>query len=637
MDNHTLVAETMAASDGGRKRNLAALALAAIGVVFGDIGTSPLYALQTVFATGHGVDVNTGNLYGILSLVLWSLLLVVALKFVVFIMRADNHGEGGIMALMALIRRLLREDERIRNMLIMFGLFGAALFFGDGIITPAISVLSAMEGLEVAAPGFTPFVIPLSLLVLVGLFYIQSKGTSTVGTLFGPVMVVWFAVIAVLGVLQIARAPQILQAANPIYAIGFLTGHGIHGFLALGAVVLTVTGAEALYADMGHFGPQPIRLSWFLLVLPALVLNYFGQGALMMLDHATAANPFYAMAPKWALYPMVALSTVATVIASQAVISGVFSMTQQAIQLGFLPRTNVVHTSAREIGQIYVPSMNWVMMLGVVALILGFRSSANLGWAYGLAVTGTITIDTLLVFVVARRMWHWNKVVALGGLAFFLTIDLAFFGANLVKIFEGGWFPLAIGGIMFTLMSTWKRGRELLAERLQAQSIALKPFVQGLMEDSPLRVPGTAIFLTTNLNNVPHAMLHNLLHNKVLHETVVVLTVVMRNKPWIENQERLQVEKIAAGFYSISIHFGFKEEPNVPLALAPLKLRGNPLNLMETSFFLSRETLVVTKMPGMALWRERLFVSMARNGSSATAFFHIPTNRVIELGTQVEL
>ena len=637
MDNHTLIAETMAASDSGRKRNLAALALAAIGVVFGDIGTSPLYALQTVFATGHGVDVNTGNLYGILSLVLWSLLLVVALKFVVFIMRADNHGEGGIMALMALIRRLLREDERVRNVLIMFGLFGAALFFGDGLITPAISVLSAMEGLEVAAPGFTPFVIPLSLLVLVGLFYIQSKGTSAVGTLFGPVMVVWFAVIAVLGVLQIARAPQILQAANPIYAVEFLTGHGIQGFLALGAVVLTVTGAEALYADMGHFGPQPIRLSWFLLVLPALILNYFGQGALMMLDHATAANPFYAMAPKWALYPMVALSTAATVIASQAVISGVFSMTQQAIQLGFLPRTNVVHTSAREIGQIYVPSMNWMMMLGVVALILGFRSSANLGWAYGLAVTGTITIDTLLVFVVARRMWHWNKAMTLAGMAFFLTIDLSFFGANLVKIFEGGWFPLAIGGIMFTLMSTWKRGRELLAERLQAQSIALKPFVQGLMEDSPLRVPGTAIFLTTNLNNVPHAMLHNLLHNKVLHETVVVLTVVMRNKPWIENKERLQVEKIAAGFYSISIHFGFKEEPNVPLALAPLKLRGNPLNLMETSFFLSRETLVVTKMPGMALWRERLFVSMARNGSSATAFFHIPTNRVIELGTQVEL
>ncbi len=637
MDNHTLIAETMAAGDNSRKRNLAALALAAIGVVFGDIGTSPLYALQTVFATGHGVDVNTGNLYGILSLVLWSLLLVVALKFVVFIMRADNHGEGGIMALMALIRRLLREDERVRNVLIMFGLFGAALFFGDGLITPAISVLSAMEGLEVATPGFTPFVIPLSLLVLVGLFYIQSKGTSIVGALFGPVMVVWFVVIAVLGVLQIARAPQILQATNPVYAVEFLTGHGIQGFLALGAVVLTVTGAEALYADMGHFGPQPIRLSWFLLVLPALVLNYFGQGALMMLDHAAAANPFYAMAPKWALYPMVALSTAATVIASQAVISGVFSMTQQAIQLGFLPRTNVVHTSAREIGQIYVPSMNWMMMLGVVALILGFRSSANLGWAYGLAVTGTITIDTLLVFVVARRMWHWNKAMTLAGMAFFLTIDLSFFGANLVKIFEGGWFPLAIGGIMFTLMSTWKRGRELLAERLQAQSIALKPFVQGLMEDSPLRVPGTAIFLTTNLNNVPHAMLHNLLHNKVLHETVVVLTVVMRNKPWIENQERLQVEKIAAGFYSISIHFGFKEEPNVPLALAPLKLRGHPLNLMETSFFLSRETLVVTKMPGMALWRERLFVSMARNGSSATAFFHIPTNRVIELGTQVEL
>jgi KUP system potassium uptake protein len=516
-------------------------------------------------------------------------------------------------------------------------LFGAALFFGDGIITPAISVLSAIEGLEVATPGLTPFVIPLSLVVLSGLFFIQRKGTATVGILFGPIMVVWFVVLAVLGVLQIAHAPQVLRAMNPVYALNFLTQHGVIGFLALGAVVLTVTGAEALYADMGHFGKSPIRLAWFSLVLPALLLNYFGQGALMILNPSASANPFYGMTPQWSLYPMIALSTVATVIASQAVISGVFSMTQQAIQLGFLPRTNVVHTSAREIGQIYVPFMNWTMMIGVIALIIGFKSSANLSWAYGLAVTGTITIDTLLVFVVARRLWHWNKVSVLAGLAFFLTIDLAFFGANLVKIFEGGWFPLAIGAAMFTVMSTWKQGRELMGERLQEQSIELKPFVESLLAHPPVRVPGTAIFLTTNLAKVPHALLHNLLHNKVLHETVLVLTVQTRNKPWVSLSERICVGKLASGFYCVTLSFGFKEEPDVPQALEKLKIHGQALNLMETSFFLSRETLIATKMPGMAMWREHLFVSMARNGSSATAFFHIPTNRVIELGAQVEL
>ncbi len=620
-----------------KKHGVLALAAGALGVVYGDIGTSPLYALQTVFSSEHGIVVNHDNVLGVLSLVFWSLLIVVSVKFVVFIMRADNHGEGGIMALMALVQRLLRSNSRVRNALILLGLFGAALFFGDGIITPAISVLSAMEGLEVATPDLKPFVIPLSLIVLVALFMIQRKGTATVGILFGPIMMVWFAVIAALGVNQILHEPAVLQAVNPYWAAEFMMQHRLEGFLSLGAVVLTVTGAEALYADMGHFGRQPIRLAWFSLVLPALLLNYFGQRALMMGDPSTAANPFYALSPKWALYPMVLLSTVATVIASQAVISGVYSMTQQAIQLGFLPRTHIVHTSAREIGQIYVPSMNWSIMIGVVALILGFKSSSNLGWAYGLAVTGTIMIDTLLVFVVARRMWHWNRGLILAGLAFFLSIDLAFFGANLVKIVQGGWFPLAIGGLMFTLMTTWKRGRELLAKRLQTQSIELDPFLAGLKAHPPVRVAGTAVFLTTNLDKVPHAMLHNLLHNKVLHETVIFLTVKTRNMPWVDLSERVSMQNMGDGFYRITLSFGFKEAPDVPQALQQVLINGAGIDFMETSFFLSRETLIATEMPGMALWRERLFVSMARNGSSATAFFHIPTNRVIELGTQVEL
>ncbi len=621
----------------GHNNGLTALSLAALGVVFGDIGTSPLYALQTVFTGDHAVSVTPDNVLGILSLVLWSLVLVVAVKFVVFIMRADNHGEGGIMALMALIQRVLKEEAGLRNMLIMLGLFGAALFFGDGIITPAISVLSAIEGLEVASPSLTPYVIPLSIIVLVALFLIQRKGTSVVGGIFGPVMVVWFVVIALLGARAIATLPVVLQAVNPAWAIRFLLGHGTAGFLSLGAVVLTVTGAEALYADMGHFGARPIRLAWFGLVLPALLLNYFGQGALMIHNPSEAANAFYDLTPKWALYPMIALSTVATVIASQAVISGVYSMTQQAIQLGFLPRTNVVHTSAREMGQIYVPTMNWLIMLGVLALVLGFKSSANLGWAYGLAVTGTVLIDTVLVFVVARRLWHWNKALILAGLVFFLTIDFAFLGANLVKLFQGGWFPLAVGSFMFMLMTTWKRGKELLAERLHTQSIALKPFLAGLLAHPPLRVDGTAVFLTTNLSKAPHALLHNLLHNKVLHQRVLLLTVRTRNMPWVAADERIEIEDLGGQFYAITLYFGFKEEPDVPKALETVQPGGQPVNLMETSFFLSRETLIPTKMPGMALWRERLFVSMARNGSSATAFFHIPTNRVIELGTQVEL
>ena len=619
------------------KQGLAALSVAAVGIVYGDIGTSPLYALQAVFSEEHGISANYANVLGILSLVFWSLLIVVTLKFVVFIMRADNKGEGGIMALISLIQRVTRNDFPIRRTLLILGLFGAALFFGDGIITPAISVLSAVEGLEIGTPGLKPFVIPIALGVLAALFFIQRKGTATVGILFGPIMIVWFVILAFQGAVEIYHYPEVLRALNPWYAFSFFIDHKMKGYLALGAVVLAVTGAEALYADMGHFGKKPIRLAWFVLVLPALLLNYFGQGAMMILDPSTAANPFYALSPKWALFPMVGLSTVATVIASQAVISGVFSMTHQATQLGFMPRMNVIHTSARQIGQIYVPLMNWAMLLGVVALILGFKSSSNLGWAYGLAVTGTITIDTILVFVVARGLWKWNWALIVGGLAFFLIIDLAFLGANLVKIFEGGWFPLVIGLLMFTLMTTWKRGREILAERLQSQSIALKPFLAGLLAHPPVRVPGTAVFLTTNLNNVPHAMLHNLVHNKVIHATVLFLTVKIKDEPWVDASERVQVEAMGDEFYCVTVFYGFKDSPDIPLALAGVKIHGAELNLMETSFFLSRETLIATEIPGMALWRERLFVSMARNGSSATAFFHIPTNRVIELGTQVEL
>jgi KUP system potassium uptake protein len=619
------------------KQSLTALSIAAIGVVYGDIGTSPLYTLKEVFNPAHGISTSHENVLGILSLVFWSLLIVVSLKYVVFIMRADNKGEGGIMALIALMQRVVSEDSKLRWPLLMLGLFGGSLFFGDGLITPAISVLSAVEGLEIATPAFKPYVIPIALGVLGALFFIQRKGTATVGILFGPIMIGWFLTLGVMGVNKIIEYPAVLQALNPMYGAQFFIEHRLHGFLALGAVVLALTGAEALYADMGHFGKQPIRAAWFLFVLPALLLNYFGQGALLIQDPSSAANPFYNLAPDWALYPMVGLATLATVIASQAVISGVFSVTRQATQLGFMPRMDIVHTSAREIGQIYVPVMNWAMLTGIVALILGFQNSSNLASAYGIAVTGTMAIDTILAFVVVRWMWKWGWLATLSGMLFFLSIDLAFFSANAIKILQGGWFPLAIGLLVFTLMTTWKRGKEILAERQAAASIKLLPFLRGILDHPPIRVPGTAVFLTTNPDGVPHAMLHNLVHNKVIHETVILLTVKVKDEPWVPETERVIVESLKNEFYRVTIFYGFKDEPDIPLALSRIKIKGNEFNLLETSFFLSRETLIATKMPGMAIWREKLFVSMARNGSSATAFFHIPTNRVIELGTQVEL
>jgi KUP system potassium uptake protein len=616
---------------------LTALVIGVIGVVFGDIGTSPLYTMKEAFHGPHGMPVSAANILGVLSLIFWSLIIVVSIKYVVFIMRADNKGEGGIMALMALVQRATTGGTRVRWLLMTLGIFGAALFYGDGMITPAISVLSAVEGLQVATPAFKRYVIPISLVVLVSLFLFQRHGTSRVGALFGPVMLLWFGTLALLGVLMIVRYPEVLTAVNPGYAIDFFSEHGVGGMLVLGAVVLAVTGGEALYADMGHFGKRPIRLAWFGFVLPALLLNYFGQGALLLHDAEAAHNPFYRLAPDWALYPMVVLSTVATVIASQAVISGAFSVTRQAIQLGYAPRMNIRHTSEREIGQIYIPFINWALLGGVVALVLGFKSSSNLAAAYGIAVTATMAIDTVLAFVVVRSLWGWNWGITIAGIFAFLTIDLAFLGANAVKFFQGGWFPVLIGVAVFTLLATWKRGREVMRDRLQDLTLTLEPFIASLTRHPPTRVPGTSIFLTTSHAGVPHAMLHNLKHNKVLHERVIILTVVFQDIPHIHDSERVEVRPLGDNFFKVFVIYGFKDETDIPKALELCAPQGLEFNMLDTSFFLSRETLIPTRRRVMAFWREKLFISMLRNATSVTAYFNIPTNRVVELGSQVEL
>jgi len=613
------------------------LMIAAIGVVFGDIGTSPLYTLKEVFHSAHGIAPTHENVLGALSLVLWALLIVVSLKYVMFIMRADNNGEGGIMALLALTLKNAPSDTRSRWLLMSMGIFGAALFYGDSLITPAISVLSAVEGLKIATPALELYVIPITLIVLAGLFLFQRKGTASVGALFGPVMIVWFATLALLGIINILDEPAVLLAVNPLYGYQFFAEHKWYGFLALGAVVLAVTGGEALYADMGHFGRMPIRTAWFFLVLPALLLNYFGQGALMIHNPAAVENPFYLLAPSWALYPMVALATLATVIASQAVISGAFSVTRQAMQLGYCPRLEVQHTSEKEIGQVYLPAINWALLAAIIALVLGFRTSSNLAAAYGIAVTGTMAIDTILAVVVARALWGWSWLT--GGMVaiFFLIIDLSFFSANAMKIPQGGWFPLVVGIAVFTLLSTWKRGRALLFERLRVGAIALEPFMASIAAHPPLRVPGTAVFLTANLDGVPHAMLHNLIHNKVLHERVALLTVITEDVPHVPEIDHVEVQPLGNEFFRIIVRYGFKDEPDIPKTLAQCEEYGLPFQMMETSFFISRETLIATIAPGMALWREKLFISMARNAGSVTAYFKIPTNRVVELGTQIEL
>jgi KUP system potassium uptake protein len=619
------------------KRRLAALALGAIGVVYGDIGTSPLYTLQTTLSH-DGMRPTPESIYGVLSLIFWAQILVVSLKYVVFIMRADNKGEGGIMALMALAQRSVREQPKLRWVLAILGIFGASLFYGDGVITPAISVLSAVEGVKVAAPSLAHWVVPVTAVILFILFAMQRHGTARVGSVFGPVMVVWFIVIALLGIHLIVKNPQVLWAINPMHGLRFFFTHGMQAFIALGGVVLALTGAEALYADMGHFGKRPIRLAWFSFVLPALVINYFGQGALLLAHPDAIDNPFFKMVPAFLLYPMIGLATVATVIASQAVISGAFSMTREAMSLGYSMRMQVVHTSREMSGQIFVPWVNSFLLVMVLVAVFGFRSSDSLSAAYGIAVTGTMTITTLLALVVARYQWHWNPIAVISAGVLFLTIDLSFLGANLIKVEYGGWFPLVLGLGVFVLMTTWRRGRELVVREIKQGGLALAPFIANISEHPPLRVPGSAVFLTANQNAVPHALLHNLKHNKVLHERNVMLTVDMLETPVADPGERIHITAMGNEFFGLELRFGFAEDPNIPLALSMCSSAGMPFDLMDTTFFLSRENIVADKRrPGMVLWRDKLFAFMARNAVPATAFFQIPGNRLIELGAQVEI
>lgn len=618
------------------KKRTSALALAALGVVYGDIGTSPLYTMHEVFAGAHHpVPISPENVLGILSLIFWSLIVVVSVKYVSFIMTADNKGEGGIMALMALALRPTREGETRQKVIIVLGLFGAALFYGDGMITPAISVLSAVEGLEVATPAFKPFVIPITLGVLFGLFFYQRKGTGSIGALFGPVMLLWFASLAVLGVSNILAHPAIFAALNPLHGVEFLHANPLLGFFSLGAVVLALTGGEALYADMGHFGRRPIQLAWTCLVLPALVINYFGQGALLLASPEAIENPFYKLAPEWATLPLVALATAATVIASQAVISGAFSITQQAMQLGYSPRFDVQHTSDSEIGQIYLPGINWSLLVTVVALVLGFGSSTNLAAAYGIAVTGTMAITSILAFCVAHWLWGWPTWRAAIGATPFLLIDLAFFGANLVKFRDGGWFPLIIGLVIFVLLTTWKRGRMLLSNRLAADSIPVDAFIMGCGDVT--RVPGTAVFLTTQADAVPHALLHSMKHYKAIHERIILATARVQDVPHVPAAQRVTVEKLANAFWRVQVHYGFMDHPNLPESLEWCAEQGLALDPMDTTFFLGRETLIPKIRSDMAFWREILFVAMFRNAGSAANYFQLPPGRVVELGAQVVL
>lgn len=623
------------AKPGGSR--MAALSLAAIGVVYGDIGTSPLYTLKECFSGAHGLAVTQANVLGIASLVFWALIVVVTLKYVLFVMRADNRGEGGILALLALAMHSAHTDKRRMGPVMVLGLFGCALFFGDGIITPAISVLSAVEGLEVASPQSARYVEPITLAVLAVLFWVQSRGTTKIGAVFGPIMVLWFTALGGFGIMEIVTEPTILKALNPLHGARFIIDHGIQAFFVLGSVVLAVTGAEALYADMGHFGKRPIQYAWFALVLPALVLNYFGQAALLLDDPTAVRNPFYLLVPDILLYPMIGLATCAAVIASQAVISGVFSLSRQAVQLGFSPRLEIRHTSDEEEGQIYIPRANWGLFIGIVVLVLGFKSSSNLAGAYGIAVTGTMVCSTVLALVVARTLWGWKLSVCIGlGIAF-LAIDLTFLGANMVKIPDGGWFPLIVGLGMFLLMVTWKRGRQILAKRLAEDSLPIEMFLARQKQKPTHRVEGTAIYMTGNPEMVPVAMLHNLKHNKVLHERVVFMTVLFDDIPRVSAKDRVLVEGIAEGFYRMTVRYGFFQEPNLPKVLRLSKAFGLEFDVMQTSFFLGRETLIPSISPEMAEWRERLFVIMSRNSVSATDFFQIPAGRVVELGTQVQL
>jgi KUP system potassium uptake protein len=620
-------------------RDLAKVSLGALGVVYGDIGTSPLYALKECLNGEHGVAPTEANVLGLLSLVFWSLTLVIVFKYLSFIMRADNHGEGGILALLALLRgKGAAETGKSGTVLLMMGLFGAALLYGDGMITPAISVLSAVEGLEVATTTFQPVVIPITVGILVALFLAQKRGTAGIGAVFGPMMLVWFASIAVTGVVWIVRAPGVLVAVNPAHAIAFFAEHRMHGFLVLAAVVLCITGGEALYADMGHFGTKPIRAAWYAIVFPALLMNYFGQGAIVLLRADAARNPFFAMVQGWTLYPFVFIATVATVIASQALISGAFSLTQQAVQLGYWPRVSIVHTSGSAEGQIYIPEVNQSLMVACCALVLAFKKSTNLAAAYGIAVTGTMAITSILFFAVARARWKWSLLRAGSLTAVFLSFDLAFFLANATKIHDGGWFPIAIAVLVFTTMTTWKRGREALYVFLRGITLPLNLFMEDMARQKPMRVKGTAVFMTSNPDGAPPVLLHHFKHNKVLHEKVVLLAIATHHEPEVPGSERIQqIRDLGHGFHQVTAAYGFMQMPNVIEVLQRCAARGLVTDRNDTSFFLGRETLLITERPGMARWRKALFAFLSRNARPANAFFRIPPNRVVELGTQIEL
>jgi KUP system potassium uptake protein len=618
-------------------KKLGALTIAAIGIVFGDIGTSPLYAIKESFAPAHGIPITQTSVMGILSVMFWAMTALVTMKYLVFMMRADNKGEGGILALTALAQRCFRLSSRMRWLVVSLGIFGASMFYGDAIITPAMSVMSAVEGLNLLAPELSKFVLPISVGILLALFAIQRHGTSTIARFFGPTMVLWFGVLAALGVMQIAQHPEILKAINPWYSWQFFIEHRVAAWITLGAVVLCVTGGEALYADMGHFGKRPIRYGWFVLVWPALLINYLGQGALILADPGAIENPFYKMAPSWALIPLIILATAAAIIASQAVISGAFSLTKQAIQLGYLPRFAILHTSDKEQGQIYVPFINWGLMIGIIVLVVIFKNSSNLAAAYGIAVMLTMTIDTLLLFIVMTRIWRWSKVFAVVLVGGILANDFMFLSATLVKIGDGGWFPLVIGAVMFTIMSTWYRGRQIVRRVTNESAMPLKLFVDSMSMSDTHKVSGTGIFMTTNPDGVPNALLHNLKHNKVLHERVVILSIITEDIPYVPKEDYVWIENMNHGFWKITGHYGFKEQPDIPAMLNDCKLQSMHFDMMETTFFINRETLIATPGGGMALWRERLFVWMSHLAAKASEYFRIPTNRVVELGTQVEI
>ena len=619
-----------------QKSSLAALTLGAIGVVYGDIGTSVLYAVKEVFGQGH-VAFTPDNVYGIMSIFFWTLTVIVSIKYVALVLRADNNGEGGLVAMLALASQAVKDKPQLRRVLLIIGIFGTSLFYGDGVITPAISVLSAVEGLEIISPAFKDYVVPVTLVILFALFAVQKRGTTGIGKFFGPITLVWFAVLGLLGLAQIITNPIILKALSPHYAVLFMWFNPGTTFIILGAVVLCVTGAEALYADLGHFGKKPIRLAWFSVVMPSLTLNYFGQGALLLKTPEAVKNPFYLMAPDWALLPLLVLATMAAVIASQALITGAFSVTKQVIQLGYLPRLNIQHTSVRDTGQIYIPLVNWGLFATIVLAVVLFRSSSNLAAAYGIAVTTDMLITTVLTFFVIRYRWKYPLWLCVAATGFFFVVDLAFFASNLMKLFAGGWFPLVIGGVIFTLMMTWKQGRAMINDKLRADAIDLPSFLEAVFISPPVRVEGTAVFLTAEQGTVPNALLHNLKHNKVLHEQNLFVTVRNHEVPWIGLDRRLDIESLGHNCWQVVIHYGFKNDLDVPKALQQMRTRGCELETMTTSYFLSRDVVVPTTGGGMAQWREKLFAQMHLNASGAADFLNLPNNSVVELGSKIEI